>query len=56
MLAALVYRVRRLGRRLAQAVHGRLKAAPRPSSARLVVATLADLPRRKSELIAENAL
>ena len=56
MLAALVHCVHRLYRRLVQAVHGRLAAATRPSSARLVVDTLADLPRSKGELIAENAL
>src|SRR5215472_8084537 len=56
MVTALVHRVCRLGRRLVQAVHRRLEAATRPSPARLVVDTLADLPRSKGELIAENAL
>src|SRR5438105_1490854 len=56
MLAALARRVRRLGCRLVQAVERRLEAATRPASAGLVVDALADLPRSKGELIAENAL
>jgi hypothetical protein len=56
MVAALVRRVQRLGRHLVQAVSRRLTAATRPSSTRLVVDTLADLPRSKGELSAENAL
>ncbi len=47
---------RRLGQRLLHTVACRLVAATVPSSARLVVDTLADLPRSKSDLIAENAL
>ncbi len=56
MLAALVNRVRGLGRHLVQAVSRRLAAATAPSSARLGVDTLADLPRSKGELLAANAL
>jgi hypothetical protein len=56
MVAALVRGLRRLGRRLVQAVCRGLEAATKPSSTRLVVDTLADLPRNKVELIAENAL
>jgi transposase InsO family protein len=56
MVAALVHSLRRLGRRLVQPVQRRLEAATRPSPVRLVVGTLADLPRSKGELIAENAL
>ena len=56
MVSALVQGVRRLGQRLLHAVARRLVAATAPSSARLVVGTLADLPRSKGALIAENAL
>ncbi len=56
MFAALVRRVRGLGHRLLHATSRRLLAATTPSTTRLVVDTLADLPRSKGELIAENAL
>jgi transposase InsO family protein len=56
MFAALLHEARRLGHHLVRALGCRLRAATRPSSARLAVATLADLPRSKGALIAENAL
>jgi transposase InsO family protein len=56
MFAAFIQGVRRRGQRIVQAIQRRLVTATRPSSARLVVDTLADLPRSKGELIAENAL
>ena len=56
MVAALIRSRRRLGRRLVEAVSRSLAAATKSSSAHLVVDTLADLPRSKGELIAENAL
>ena len=49
MLTALVRRVCRLGCRLVQAARlSSTEAATKPSSARLVVDTLADLPRSKA--------
>jgi hypothetical protein len=45
-----------LGHRLLDGIPRRLHTVTAPSSARLVVDTLADLPRSKGELIAENAL
>ncbi len=56
MLAALLHGVRRLGQRLMHSLTRRLLAATAPSAARLVVDTLADLPRSKGALIAENVL
>ncbi len=56
MFAALLYDIRRLGQHLGYSLSRRLVAATAPSSTRLVVATLADLPRSKGALIAENAL
>jgi putative transposase len=56
MLAALLQGVRRLSHRVLHALSQRLRTATAPSSARLVVDTLTDLPRSKGELIAENAL
>ncbi len=52
MLAAFLHGIRRLGHSLSR----HLLAATAPSSVRLVVDTLADLPRSKGALIAENAL
>jgi hypothetical protein len=49
MITALCHDIQRLGQRL-------MRAATAPSSARVVVDTVADLPRSKGELIAENAL
>ncbi len=45
MFAALLYDIRRLGQRLGYSLSRRLVAATAPSSTRLVVVTLADLPR-----------
>ena len=56
MLTTLLHSVRHLGRHLVCSLSRRLLAATTPSSTRLVVDTLADLPRSKSQLIAENAL
>ncbi len=56
MLTALLSPLRHLGQYLWGAVQRRLLAATAPSTARLVVDTLADLPRSKGALIAENAL
>jgi transposase InsO family protein len=56
MVAALLHKLHHLGRRLAQAVSRGLATATRPSPARVVVDTLADLARSKGDLIAENAL
>ncbi len=56
MLAALLQSVRHLSQRLVHALNHRLLTAIQPSSTRLIVATLADLPRTKGALIAENAL
>ncbi len=56
MFAALLQSVRRLGQRLMQALSRRLLTATTPAAMRLVVGTLADLPRSKGELVAENAL
>ena len=56
MLAALLHPLRHHGQRLVHALSRRLLTATRPSPTRLVAATLADLPRSKGALIAENAL
>ena len=56
MLAALLHGVRRLGLRLIHSLNRRLLAATAPSAACLIVDALADLPRSKGALIAENAL
>ncbi len=56
MLAALFHGGCRLGQRLMLSLNRRLRTATTPSSARLIADTLADLPRSKSDLIAENAL
>jgi len=56
MFAARIHGARHLGRRLIHALNHRLLAVTQPSPARLVAATLADLPRTKRTLIAENAL
>jgi hypothetical protein len=52
MFAALLHEARRLGHHLVRALGCRLRAATRPSSARLAVATLADLPRSTRHLFA----
>jgi len=56
MLTTLLHSVHHLGRRLVCSLSRRLLAATTPSATRLVVDTLAALPRSKSQLIAENAL
>jgi len=56
VLAALLQGVGCLGHRILHALGQRLRTATAPSSARLVVDTLADLPRSMGSLIAENAL
>ena len=56
MFAALFHDVRRLGQRVMRSLSRHLLAATAPSATRLVVDTLADLPRSKGALIAENAL
>jgi len=56
MFADVLQSIRRVGRRLTLALRRRLVAATKPARPGLVVATLADLPRSKPELIAENTL
>jgi len=56
MLATLLRGVRHVGRRLAHSLSHRRLAATTPTSTRLVVATLWDLPCTKGALITENAL
>ena len=56
MLAALLSPVCHLGQRLLHSLHRRLLAVTAPAATRLVVGTLADLPRSKGALVAENAL
>jgi transposase InsO family protein len=56
MRVAFLSPLRHLGQRLLQSLHRRLLAATAPPTTRVVVGTLADLPRSKGALIAENAL
>jgi len=56
MFARLGLRLTAVARALVQRLGRRLAAATKPSAAPLVVGTLADLPRSKTALIAENAL
>jgi transposase InsO family protein len=56
MLTAVLSHVRRVGLHLAHTFRRRLAAATKPTSRSLLVGTLADLPRSKPQLIAENAL
>jgi len=56
MFARLGQRLTAVGRSLVQRLGQRLLAATKPCTVPLVVGTLADLPRSKSGLIAENAL
>jgi len=56
MLAALFHSVRHLGQRLVHVLNRRLLTLTTPTPTRLVADTLADLPRSKGALIAENAL
>jgi putative transposase len=55
MTVRLLHRLIALGRAAAQGLGRRLLAATRPTSAPLVVGTLADLARSKRTLVAENA-
>jgi len=56
MFAHLVRRFATIARVTAQALHRHLLAITKPTATSLVVGTLADVVRSKSELIAENAL
>ncbi len=56
MLAPLLHRIARAGRRLAQALGRRLAATTAPAAPVPVAATLADLVRSRPALVAENAL
>jgi transposase InsO family protein len=56
MLTAVLALARRFGRNLLHTLGQHLAAATRPARQTLLVDTLADLPRSKSQLIAENAL
>src|SRR5438874_1226627 len=56
MFAALLHAARHLGQRLVHTLNRRLLTLTTPAPARLVADTLADLPRSKGALIAENAL
>jgi len=56
MLTRLFSRIACVGRRIAQVLGGRMAIATKPAGPVLVLGTLADLPRSKSALVAENAL
>jgi putative transposase len=56
MLVRLVRRLSAAGRVLAHQLHRRLRTLTKPVAAPLVVGTVADLQRSKSELLMENAL
>ena len=56
MLSQLTRFAKRLWARLPSAAHQVLRHLTHPASSNLVTGTLADLPRRRSELLAENAL
>jgi transposase InsO family protein len=56
MLTTVFSHARRLGRHLLHALGRHLAAATRPASRSLLVEALADLPRGKAQLIAENTL
>ena len=56
MSSRLLHRLITLGRAAAHSLRRRLLAATRPTTAPLVVGTLADLARSKPTLVAENAL
>lgn len=56
MNARLIGRLSATAQALAHLLHERLRAATKPAAAPLVVGTLADLARSRSELLTENAL
>ena len=56
MLSRLTRFAKRLWARLSTAAHQVFRHLTQPASSNLVTGTLADLPRRRSELLAENAL
>ena len=55
-LSQLTRFAKRLGARLSTAANQLLRHLTQPASTHLVTGTLADLPRNRSELLAENAL
>ena len=56
MLSQLTRFAKRLWVRLSSAAHQVFRHLTQPASSNLVTGTLADLPRRRSELLVENAL
>lgn len=56
MFACLVHRLSAPAQALAQFLHRRLHVATKPAAAPLVVGTLADVARSRSDLLIENAL
>ena len=56
MLRQLTRFAKRLWARLSTAAHQVFRCVTQPTSSNLVTGTLADLPRRRSELLAKNAL
>lgn len=56
MLIRLLRHLSTTGRTLAHLLHQQLRAATKPAATRLIVGTLADLGRSKSDLLLENAL
>ena len=56
MLSQLTRFAKRLWARLSTAANQLFRHLTQPASTHLVTGTLADLPRRRSELLAENAL
>ena len=55
-LSQLTRFAKRLWARLSTAAHQVFRHLTQPASSNLVTGTLADLPRRRSELVVENAL
>ncbi len=56
MLSQLTQFAKRLWTRLSSAAHQLCRGLTQPASPNLVTGTLTDLPRRRSELLAENPL
>ena len=56
MLIQLTRFAKRLWAHLSTAAHHAFRHLTQPASPNLITGTLADLPRRRSELLAENAL
>jgi hypothetical protein len=56
MLSQLTRFAKRLWARLSTTAHQVFRHLTQPASSNLVTGTLADLPRRRSELLVENAL